>query len=334
MSLLDNLVSWWKLDEASGQRNDSHGTNHLTDVNTVTQIAGKVGNAAQFTAGNSENLTVADNASFAFTTAFSLCFWIRMPTLATNHCFAGKWTFQTDGGWAIQSGNTASTSITAYIATSAADASTGCRMGYNNVLVADTWHHVAMVYDGTLTGNANRLKVYVDGVSKAQTVVLGAVPASLQSDGAALNFGRWGGALTRYLTGYMDEVGLWSRALTSAEVTFLHNSGNGVTYEGLIPPATGTMAVTEAADTAALAGDVLVEGDLAATEAADTAALAGEVLVEGQLAATESADVCAAVAVHAYKVVAHPGDRYRARLTGSRNSTVLPGSGNSTSFRE
>lgn len=37
-----SLVSWWKLNEATGAtRLDSHGTNHLTDTNNVTLIAGK-----------------------------------------------------------------------------------------------------------------------------------------------------------------------------------------------------------------------------------------------------------------------------------------------------
>lgn len=37
-----SLVSWWALDEASGSRADSHGSNTLTDNNTVTQGSGKV----------------------------------------------------------------------------------------------------------------------------------------------------------------------------------------------------------------------------------------------------------------------------------------------------
>lgn len=36
------LVSFWELEEATGQRDDSHGTNHLTDINTVTQADGVV----------------------------------------------------------------------------------------------------------------------------------------------------------------------------------------------------------------------------------------------------------------------------------------------------
>ncbi len=55
--LLTDLKAHWKLNEASGARVDSHGSNDLTDNNTVTQVAGKIGNAAQFTAANSEWLS-------------------------------------------------------------------------------------------------------------------------------------------------------------------------------------------------------------------------------------------------------------------------------------
>ncbi len=42
MALLDNLVSYYKLDEASGNRADSQGGLTLTDNNTVTQAVGQV----------------------------------------------------------------------------------------------------------------------------------------------------------------------------------------------------------------------------------------------------------------------------------------------------
>ena len=59
------LISCWELEEASGTREDAHGTNDLTDNNTVTQVAGVVGNAAKFTAVSLEYLSIADNASIS-----------------------------------------------------------------------------------------------------------------------------------------------------------------------------------------------------------------------------------------------------------------------------
>jgi len=58
--------------------------------------------------------------------------------------------------------------------------------------------------------------------------------------------------------------------------------------------AQGNLAVTEAADTAAIVGQVVVQGDLAATEAVDVSAVSGAVLVQGTLATTEAADTFAA----------------------------------------
>jgi hypothetical protein len=41
------LVSWWNLDELSGNRNDSHGTNHLTSNNSVGYDGGIASGAAR-----------------------------------------------------------------------------------------------------------------------------------------------------------------------------------------------------------------------------------------------------------------------------------------------
>src|SRR5258708_7847472 len=56
-AITDNLVSFWKLDEASGTRTDSVGSNNLTSNNSVGQSVGKVSNAAHFTATSNQYLS-------------------------------------------------------------------------------------------------------------------------------------------------------------------------------------------------------------------------------------------------------------------------------------
>lgn len=56
---------------------------------------------------------------------------------------------------------------------------------------------------------------------------------------------------------------------------------------------TGTLAATDAPDTAAFVGDVAHVGTLAATDSADTAAFAGDIAHVGTLAATDGADTAA-----------------------------------------
>lgn len=73
----------------------------------------------------------------------------------------------------------------------------------------------------------------------------------------------------------------WQVFKKSARILYFPSAGGG---------ATGTLAATESgSDTAALTGDVLIDGALAATESgSDTAALTGDVIVQGALAVTES----------------------------------------------
>lgn len=76
-----SLISWWNLDEESGVRYDAHGTNHLTDNNTVLYAAGKVGNAAQFVQSNSEFLSIVDNPSISLgDIPFTFAIWLYIDS--------------------------------------------------------------------------------------------------------------------------------------------------------------------------------------------------------------------------------------------------------------
>jgi hypothetical protein len=81
------------------------------------------------------------------------------------------------------------------------------------------------VFDGA-TGVKS---LYVDGVAVSGSTTMSAInPLSdfyLGWDAQDNN------ESTRYLLGRIDEVGIWSRALTQAEVTTLYNGGAGLLYE-------------------------------------------------------------------------------------------------------
>src|SRR4051812_43478016 len=91
--LLTNLASYWKLEEASGTRADEIGSQTLTDNNTVTQAVGKLGNAAQFTAANSESLSHADSATLSLGADqdFTLGAWVYLDSKGANRVIASKW---------------------------------------------------------------------------------------------------------------------------------------------------------------------------------------------------------------------------------------------------
>jgi len=86
------LSAWWSLDETSGTRNDSHGSNHLTDNNTVGYTSGVKSNAATFIAANNESLSISDNAALSMgDISFSVCAWVNLEDKTGDKVLVGKW---------------------------------------------------------------------------------------------------------------------------------------------------------------------------------------------------------------------------------------------------
>ena len=97
---------------------------------------------------------------------------------------------------------------------------------------------------------------------------------------------------------------------------------------------TGTLAATDAADTAAFTGDIAHVGSLAATDGADSAAFVGDLAHVGSLAATDGADTAAmsGVVAHVGTLAATDGaDGFAA--TGVVVSTEAPRVGGGVSRR-
>ncbi len=90
----------------------------------------------------------------------------------------------------------------------------------SDVLTRDTMYHHAITWNGTT------VKWYINGtesysVSSTKTV---------QSNTNQYTIGGWSGNSNQQGVCEMDEIGMWSRALTSTEVSQLYNGGNGLQY--------------------------------------------------------------------------------------------------------
>ncbi len=102
----------------------------------------------------------------------------------------------------------------------------------SGTLVTDTWMHIAVVYDGTKTGNLERAKIYLNGV-EASTGSFGEIPSSLPSTTAPLYLGAWGNGGYN-LQGQLDEVRLWNVKLTPEGIQAGMNCELTGTEEGLV----------------------------------------------------------------------------------------------------
>ena len=89
---LTNLISHWPLNEVSGTRVDSHGSNDLDDVNTVTQAAGKIGKAAEFVNDNDERLRHDDNADLSGADVdWTFAIWVYFDSKTARWPAIGKY---------------------------------------------------------------------------------------------------------------------------------------------------------------------------------------------------------------------------------------------------
>lgn len=88
------------------------------------------------------------------------------------------------------------------------------------------WHHLVMVYDGTQTGNTERLKAYVDGKEQA-LAYNGTIPYTLggMNDNFAIGSDSVGGSF--YTNGLIDDVRVYDKALTAKEAQDLFSQGSG-----------------------------------------------------------------------------------------------------------
>ena len=94
------------------------------------------------------------------------------------------------------------------------------------------WNHIAMVFNGTLSGDANRCKGYLNGNQISLTFSgNGAIPATT-SNNSALDSYRIGKISTYWSTGDFAELGMWQASLTAEEVASL---AKGMTCEKIRP---------------------------------------------------------------------------------------------------
>jgi hypothetical protein len=176
-------------------------TGTLSNATWVT--TGKYGKALSFN-GTNAWVTVADNALLHLTNGMTVEAWVKPTAASTNWTAAVLKERGTTGlAYALYANDGANKPPAGYINRSGADV----EAAGTSVLPLNAWSHLAVTYDGAT------IRLYVNGTqvaSKAQT-------GNINSSTAPLRFGGdsvWG----EYFTGLIDEVRVYSTALTAAQV--------------------------------------------------------------------------------------------------------------------
>lgn len=212
MALTDNLISYWKMDSNA---NDTVGSNNGTATSvTFSTGNGKINEGAGGLTTSSK-IEVADHASLNMTSAVSFAFWCNTTSTGGQyHTFIAKgnangYIMRVDG---------ANSKYEMYLKLGA----TLRNVKSATTIVNGSWKHIVGTYDGST------MKIYVDGSLSNSASFSG----SIATTSAVLGIGHdiTDGGNNVHLIGAIDEVGIWSRALTSDEVSLLYNGGAGNQY--------------------------------------------------------------------------------------------------------
>src|ERR1035438_3485707 len=84
-SLLTGIISYWKLDESSGNAIDAAGGGNNGTPTSVTQGApGEINTAYSFN-GTSSKVDMGNPSNLSITTSGSISVWVYFPTLSTSN---------------------------------------------------------------------------------------------------------------------------------------------------------------------------------------------------------------------------------------------------------
>jgi hypothetical protein len=209
-----NLIAWWKLDDGQGySATDVLGISNGTLYGNTQWVPGRIGPTALSFDGSGDYVDCGNDSSLNLGTSnFTISAWINVRSVPVGLCpgivskwqdLNNRWYFHVFGPDYIQFTSKTNGNFVYYVNT-------------DHFLSFNQWYHVCFVADGLG-------KIYVNGQDR--TTGVSYTPASL-SNNATLKIGYNGyTGSQQYFDGMIDDVRIYDRALSAAEVQALYQAG-------------------------------------------------------------------------------------------------------------
>jgi hypothetical protein len=220
-SLLTGLVGYWPLDASSV---DSLGTSNGTDTSVTYAAANrKVGTGGASFNGTTSKIVLPNTA--LQTANLSVSAWIRTTNAGAYQEIVEVINQSTNvAGWEFRKNSSNKVELVLGINTNLTQGS-GYQLAASTTSInTGQFFHVVGTYDGA------NIKVYVNGVLETTTAWASGV-VYVADQRARIGVNNYAGSTEVYFwNGSIDEVGIWSRAITAQEVMDLYNKSIGSTY--------------------------------------------------------------------------------------------------------
>lgn len=229
------LVSWWPGD---GNANDIVSTNDGTLVNGATFAPGQVDSAFSFD-GVDDRVALGNDASLTGLNAGTVGAWIFVPSSAPGNANQDVLGYGGDGDGAFIVWVELDAASTAFTVNtfSLSPPSERNSVKTDALFSTDAWHHVAWISTGA------SYQIYVDGVNQPFSIVIGVNDGQWIGDistiNGTVNIGahKGSGVLTEFFNGLIDELQVFDRALSGAEIQGIFEAGNAGQCKGEEVPA-------------------------------------------------------------------------------------------------
>lgn len=196
LAVINDPVRHYQLEETSGTTAYDSGSDAAngTHINTPTPIDGKIAGALQFVAASTQTVTFTEK-SFAAGVPFTLSYWKR-GTTTTEHV----------GRHDATTPRIRTTSATAFGVVG--NSSTNTVFAFAGGLLDDAWIFVCITRDAS-----NNVRAYINGVQSGTGALTNA---------DAFGFSSLARRLTTYTDIKLDDVRIYNRELSAADVTELY----------------------------------------------------------------------------------------------------------------
>ncbi len=228
-ALSDGLVGYWKMDEASwngssnevvdSSGNGNHGLAACSGASCTvpTTGTGKFGNGGSFD-GSEDYANVSSSTWETLPTnnSVTVSLWVKRSSLSQNAgLFVSSYGNHVQGRWGVLM----SSSGTPFASLYAKNASTYRTATATTATSTTQWYLITAVFDRT----TQQIKIYVNGAQEGSGTFLNTdTLESTDSQPDAIG-SQMGTANKYFFNGLLDDVRIYNRALSPAEVSFLYN---------------------------------------------------------------------------------------------------------------
>lgn len=224
VTLLNNLTAYYAF---NGTATDGSGSGYDLTLASGTGFATGLFGQALNPAGNVSHYAARlgdDNALDFGTADFTVQIWVNYNATTNEQVLVEKFTGATGPGWSLTKLSNNAIGFVTDNGASPTLQSSGLSISLG------TWHQVVARRTGT------NLELFFDGASVAFNTISGSTSGATSDP---LLVGRRDSADGRGFStdGSLDELAIWSRALSNAEITTLFNSGTGLAISAIPEPA-------------------------------------------------------------------------------------------------